>query len=101
MVEDAVLEILNEIQGDIASVEADMSVLRSDVGEIRVQGIGHTRLLGILQQDTRMIRAAVNDIAKTEVTSGEVEALHHDLNRLQQDFADLAARVEVIEKRPE
>jgi hypothetical protein len=46
-----------------------------------------------------MIRAAINDIAHTEVTSGEVEALHHDLNRVEKDLAQLAARVEIIEGR--
>jgi hypothetical protein len=30
----------------------------------------------------RLIRAAVNDIARVDVTSREVEALHHDVNRV-------------------
>src|SRR5262245_46966658 len=33
----------------------------------------HGRMLDILQQDTRLIRAAVNDVACTNATSGEVE----------------------------
>jgi hypothetical protein len=30
----------------------------------------------------RLIRVAVNDIARVDVTSGEVEALIHDVNRV-------------------
>jgi hypothetical protein len=37
-------------------------------------------------------------LARTNVTSGEIGALHHDINRVQQGFADLEARVEVIEQ---
>src|SRR5215467_11122157 len=34
----------------------------------------HTRTLNILLQEGRMVRAAVNDIARENVTPGEVEA---------------------------
>jgi hypothetical protein len=43
----------------------------------------HARTLDILSQDTRMIRAAVNDIARVDVTAGEVEVMHDDINRLR------------------
>jgi len=60
---------------------------------------GHTRTLDILLQDTRMVRGAVNDMAKETVTAGEVEAIHHDLNRLQQQVSELTARLEIVEGR--
>jgi phage shock protein A len=114
MAEDGiVLEILRGLQADSASVKddltlvkadltlvkADLATVKTDVAALQRQGASHTRTLDVLQQDVRMIRAAVNDIARTDVTSGEVEALHHDLNRLQRDVADLAARVDLIEGR--
>lgn len=111
--ENVVLEILRAMQADLAMVKRDVAMVKADVAALKTdvaalktdvaalqrQAGSHTRTLNVLQQDVRMIRAAVNDIARTDVTSGEVEALHHDLNRLQQDFADLAARVDVIEGR--
>jgi hypothetical protein len=60
----------------------------------------HTTTLTSLQQDVRMIRAAVNDIAKVNVTSGEIEAIHHDLNRLQQQFSEHDVRLNQLETAP-
>ena len=61
MVDDAILEILHAIQADLAAVKTDIAV--------------HIRKLDMLQQDTRMIRGAVNDFARENVTAGEVEAI--------------------------
>ena len=58
------------------------------------------RALAILQRDTRMIRAAVNDLARTNVTTGEVEVLHEDVDRVQGEIAELSVRVAAIEGRP-
>ena len=84
------LEILRQIQADMAETRSELATLNRQVS-------GQGRLLNILQQDTREIRSAINDMARTEVTAGEVETLHHDVNRVQQGLADLEARVEVIE----
>ena len=92
MADDAVLEILKVIQGDIAGMKADMASVKTDV---RV----HSRTLDILLQEGRLLRAAVNDFAKENVTPGEVEAIHHDLNRLRHEMSELAVRVEMIEER--
>ena len=94
MADDAVLEILKVIQGDIAGMKADMASVKTDV---RV----HSRTLDILLQEGRLLRAAVNDFAKDNVTPGEVEAIHHDLNRLRHEMSELTVRVEMIEERAE
>src|ERR1700685_230953 len=79
---------IDRIAGDLVAVKGDLIAVKTEVG-------GHTRTLDVLRQDVRMIRAAVNDIARIDVTSGEVEALHHDLNRVEKELAELAARVEI------
>ena len=56
-----------------------------------------------VKTDVASIRDDVSALKKQVVwlaRSGEIDALHHDINRLQQDFADLGARVEVIEQAP-
>jgi hypothetical protein len=100
------LEILRTIQADVATIKAvqeehtnALEVLRQDAGLIRTGQNGHTRMLDMLQQDTRMIRGAVNDIARENVAPGEVEAIHHDLNRVQREPAELQARVDTIQGR--
>jgi len=72
--------------------------LEAKVDRLSDDSAAHTRMLDILQQDTRLIRAAVNDIARVDVTSGEVEALHQDVNRVQAENAELAAKVSTLER---
>jgi len=76
-----------------------LELLRQDVGSIRVAQAAQGNTLHILLQDTRMLRAALNDVAKENVTPGEVEALHEDLSRLQQQVSHLNARLAVVESR--
>src|SRR5262249_132142 len=54
------------------------------------------KALSVLQRDSRMIRAALNDMARENVTAGEVEALHDDVDRVQNELGELAVRVEAI-----
>jgi hypothetical protein len=52
-----------------------------------------TRSPTVLQQEARLLRAAFNDFARTNVTAGEIEALHADVNRVQAENAELSARL--------
>src|SRR5262252_4171245 len=96
MVDEAVLAILHTIQVDLAAFKTDIAthtrkldLLQQDATLIRSALSGHTRMLDMLHQDTPMIRGAVNDFARESVTAGEVEAIHHDLNRAQREIAEL------------
>src|SRR6266481_3165188 len=110
---DAVLEILKVMQGDVAGLKTDVSAVKTDLAGVKTDLAGvktdlagvktevrvHSRTLDILLQEGRLLRAAVNDFAKENVTPGEVEAIHHDLNRLPQEVSALTVRVEMIEER--
>jgi hypothetical protein len=65
---------------------------------LRLEASAHSRaldqLLDRLQLDSRRLQAAINDIARENVTAGKMEAVHRDLNRIQLELARLAARVE-------
>jgi len=52
-----------------------------------------------VRHDIRMLRAAVNDIARENVTPGEIQALHHDVTRLMGQQQELAARLDALEAR--
>jgi chromosome segregation ATPase len=97
--ENLVLAHLRRLDAKVDRIADDLVALKTDVAELRTDVGSHTRVLDALRQDVRMIRAAVNDIARTDITSGEVEALRHDLNRVQRELAQLAARVDAIEDR--
>src|SRR5258708_2113039 len=92
--------------------------LEDKFDNLRDEVATHTRMLDMLRQDTMLIRGVLSghtralDIAgyadgslrrqryaKETVTAGEVEAIHHDLNRLQQQVSELTARLEIVEGR--
>jgi hypothetical protein len=56
------------------------------------------RAVTVIQQDVRALRAAFNDFALTNTTSGEIEALHQDVNRVQAENAELAVKVATLER---
>ena len=53
-----------------------------------------------LHRDLRMVRAAVGNLARIDVTTGEVEVLHDAIDRVQEQQAKIEARVAVLERGP-
>ena len=96
---DRLSDTVDRLNDEVATHTRMLDMLQQDATLIRGVLTGHTRTLDILLQDTRMVRGAVNDMAKETVTAGEVEAIHHDLNRLQQQVSELTARLEIVEGR--
>jgi ubiquinone biosynthesis protein UbiJ len=90
--ESLVLTLLRQLDAKVDRMGADLASVKTDV---RV----HSRTLDILLQKGRILGAAVNDFAKENVTPGEVEAIHQDLNRLRHEMSALTVRVEMIEER--
>jgi hypothetical protein len=78
--ESVVLEILKKLQAGQSRLEARVDALM------------------VMQEDIRMIRAAVNDIAAVNVTSGEISSIHYELNQLKQRFIELDGRLHVVEE---
>jgi hypothetical protein len=89
MAEDAVLQILMTIQASIAALDNKVAALDSKVD----------RHFAVVTQDIRLIRGGIHDMVKTRVTTGEVDALHEDVNRVQQRIDALGMRVEILEIR--
>lgn len=80
---DAVMEILRRIQADLAVVKR--------------QGTASARLLEELMTESRMIKAAVDDIATLKVSPGEIGALHHEVNQMKRSVAEIIVRIEELE----
>jgi chromosome segregation ATPase len=91
-------ELREELQAALAPLQQAVTVLQQDMTALRLDASAHTRaldqLLDRLQLDSRRLQAAINDIARENVTAGKMEAVHRDLNRIQLELARLAARVE-------
>jgi hypothetical protein len=58
-----------------------------------------TRNIIVLHKEVRQLRAAFNDFARTNVTSGEIEALHTDVNKAMADNRALEVRIATLERR--
>jgi len=77
------------------------AILRHELEPIRAKLDGLPfihRTLTTLQQEMRALKAAFNDFARTNVTVGEIEALHADVNRVQTEGSELATRITTLER---
>jgi Tfp pilus assembly protein PilO len=78
----------------LEQLRAELAPIKAQLDSIPMQN----RALTVLQQDMRALRAAFNDFAKSNPTSGEIEALHFDVNRVQADNVDLIHRLTTLER---
>jgi hypothetical protein len=90
---DLVLEILKDIQQRMSRMETKVAVLP----RLEAEAATLVRAVSGLQQDARMIRAAVNDMAHTRVSTGEVEALHTELDQLRANVHEHETRLYMLE----
>ena len=95
---------LGDLRAQLGDLRAEVADLDAKVAPMRAQLDGLPLISGsltVLQQETRALRAAFNDFARTNVTAGEIEALHADVNRVQAENAELQTRLATVERRLE
>ena len=97
--ENLVLEHLRAMRADMGAVRSDMAAINTKLDRVVTEQRSHARTLNILVQEGRLVRAAVNDVAKENVTPGEMEAVHDDLTQLRREVDSLTARLEIVEER--
>jgi hypothetical protein len=91
---DDLTELRGEIRNGFAALRDELATVRT-----RVDGVPliWSAIEG-LRQDIRMMRAAVNDMARVNITAGEVEALHTELDRLHTKQVEIETRVATLER---
>jgi len=92
---------LVDLEAKVSSLDVKVSGLDAKVAPMRAQLDGLpliSRALTVLQQETRALRGAFNDFARTSVTAGEIEALHADVNKVQAENAELQIRLATVER---
>jgi ubiquinone biosynthesis protein UbiJ len=92
-------EPINLVLETLRRIETKVDRMDTRLGRIEAVQKTQSSTLNILRQDSRMLRTAVNDLARENVTPGEMAVAHDDLNRLQSDVDELTTRVEMIEAR--
>ena len=89
------------MRAELVDVRADLRALRADATPMRAHLDGMPMLqrnLTVTQQEVRTLKAAFNDFALTNPTTGEIEALHADVNRVQAENAELTVKVATLER---
>jgi hypothetical protein len=95
MTEEQLRAILRtEIKEQIAPIKEQLANMQAHLDGLPLLN----RSLTVTQQEVRSLRAAFNDFARTNVTAGEVEALHADVNRVQAENTELATRLATVER---
>jgi hypothetical protein len=61
----------NIVLEHLRAMRSDIGAINSKIDRIIAEQQTHSRLLDVLKQEGRLLRAAVNDIAKENVTPGE------------------------------
>jgi ubiquinone biosynthesis protein UbiJ len=82
------------LQAELAPVREQLKII-----EIKVSGIPLiAESTHDLRRDLRMVKAAINDMARVNITAGEVEALHEEIDKIQAENAELATRLATLER---
>jgi len=91
---DAIADLKTAVERRFNAVDAMLAPVRAQLDGLPVIN----RAVTVVQQDVRALRAAFNDFAFTNTTSGEIEAPHQDVNRVQAENAELAVKVATPER---
>ena len=78
----------------LEDVRAELAPIRARVDGLPLIG----EAIAVLQRDVRMVRAAINDMGKTNITAGEVEAMHEDIDRVQLRQTEIETRLATVER---
>jgi chromosome segregation ATPase len=84
---------LDALRGEVAGLRADMAAIRSNVEGIPLL----QRAISTIHQEQRMMKIAINEMARAQFTSAEVEALHSDVNSVQATHLELETRILTLE----
>lgn len=92
---------LSAVRADVSAMKGELSATKTDLTSVRIRVDG-LPLIGAaieaLQRDSRLLRAAINDMSRTNITAGEVEAMHEDLDRVMARQAELERRLITLEQ---
>jgi ubiquinone biosynthesis protein UbiJ len=103
MTAEAIAALRDEMRAGFAEIRAELAGVRGELANVRTRVDG-VPILGMaietLRHDVRTLRAAINDMARINITAGEVEALHADVDRMGTKQIELEARLSALERGP-
>jgi prefoldin subunit 5 len=94
---------LEPIRSELASVRAEIETIKVQISGLPLTAATLHELredVRELRRETQLVKAAVNDMARVNITAGEVEALHDELDHIASEHAEIKARLELLERKP-
>jgi predicted nucleic acid-binding Zn-ribbon protein len=88
-------EALTAVREDIVAIRRRLDTMEPVINGIPIIN----QKLTELRHEVRQVKTAVNDFAREQVTPGEIEALHADVNKTMSKDDALEARIATIEQR--
>jgi chromosome segregation ATPase len=85
---------VDALGGEVDGLRADLAAIRPNVEGIPLL----QRAISTIHQEQRMMKVAINEIARTQFTSAEVEALHSDVNSVEATHLELETRILTLER---
>jgi prefoldin subunit 5 len=85
---------LEMLQAELAPLRAALATIQARVDGLPLMGSA----IDALRHDNRMLRAAINDMARVNITAGEVEAMHADIDAVQAKQLELETRIITLER---
>ena len=89
------------IHARLGAIDARLGAIEARLGAIEPLAAGIPllhRAIEQLRHESRQIKIAVNDIAAVQMTAGEAEALHTDVNKTMTRQDQLEARLATVER---
>jgi ubiquinone biosynthesis protein UbiJ len=92
---------MTAVKSELSNLGVRVDGLASEMANVRIRVDG-LPLLGVavetLRQDVRMTRAAINDMARINITAGEVESMHIDIDRTMARQDAIETRLATLER---
>lgn len=85
---------LNFIAKRIELIISELAIIRARVDGLPLIG----EAIETLRRDSRLLRAAINDMARTNITAGEVDAMHTDIDAVQSRQMNIETRLATLER---
>ena len=86
---------LDALESAVATVESTLASVRPNIAGVPMI----QRAVSVIRQEQRLLKAAINDVARTQMTAGEAEALHDDVNAVQATHMELETRILELERQ--
>ncbi len=97
---DGLASEMTAVKSELSNLGVRVDSLASEMANVRIRVDG-LPLLGVavetLRRDVRMTRAAINDMARVNITAGEVESMHTDIDRTIARLDAIEARLATLE----